>query len=551
MKHRFTTIGLFIIITTGLSGQKMTREQYVSKYYQMAVDEMNLHKIPASITLAQGILETENGNSDLARIANNHFGIKCKRTWRGMKFVKDDDAKDECFRAYATANESFRDHSLFLKGDRYADLFRYDTKDYKSWAYGLKAAGYATNPKYPILLIKHIEELELYQFDNYGSVAKSAKQDTIRLTVDNPIEEGIDTHRTNLIAKFTRNERANNLKCIIVGKDFDINKVMDTYKISQANLFRYNDIDGPSQLNLGQNLFLEQKLDYSPLGIHEVKRGETLYDISQIYGVKLEKIKWYNNINGWEQPVVGQIVLLNKKRETPLTTRHYQDVMEEKATMEREKQAQLQSLELEKTKAIILDTATVASKIPNTEQYLVMHKVKKEENLFRIAKLYDVPPAQILVWNDLSLEQGLKLGQSLKIITSKAPIVEKNKLVIPKSRLPIEESPKTSISTTSLKKEPTKKSDSKINISTQPEVEIIYPKTSEFYTPPADKQPAMKIKTSPANKKEPVPSHIKPKAAPHKPSSEISYETINALYQKAQSYKDSVQRKSSPIKVVE
>ena len=136
---------------------------------------MNRYKIPASITLAQGLIETESGNSLLASKANNHFGIKCKAEWKGAIFIKDDDTKNECFRAYGAVEESYRDHSLFLLKPRYAKLFSYDMTDYRSWAYGLKEAGYATNPNYPAMLIKYIEELKLYQFDKFGMEKSSLK----------------------------------------------------------------------------------------------------------------------------------------------------------------------------------------------------------------------------------------------------------------------------------------------------------------------------------------------------------------------------------------
>ncbi len=144
---------------------KLTTEQYISAYKKIARKEMKQHGIPASITLAQGILESSSGNSELARKANNHFGIKCTSDWHGRSYHADDDKPNECFRRYRHAEHSFHDHSEFLKRKRYEKLFDLDRDDYKAWAQGLKKAGYATNPKYPQLLINLIEKHELYRYD--------------------------------------------------------------------------------------------------------------------------------------------------------------------------------------------------------------------------------------------------------------------------------------------------------------------------------------------------------------------------------------------------
>ena len=140
-------------------------QSYIDRFKAIAIKEMNVYGIPASITLAQGMFESGNGNSDLARYANNHFGIKCTTDWTGKTYYKDDDAPNECFRVYSNPDESYRDHSQFLKRKRYATLYTYSKTDYRSWAYGLKAAGYATNPNYPQLIINIIEKYQLYQLD--------------------------------------------------------------------------------------------------------------------------------------------------------------------------------------------------------------------------------------------------------------------------------------------------------------------------------------------------------------------------------------------------
>ncbi|GAA3974907.1 hypothetical protein GCM10022246_29140 [Pedobacter ginsengiterrae] len=153
---------------------------YIDEFKAVAIEEMNAFGIPASITLAQGILESGSGNSDLAKYANNHFGIKCTSDWKGKNYFRDDDQKNDCFRVYKDARESFKDHSEFLKRKRYSNLFQLDKNDYKSWAQGLKQAGYATNPKYPDLLINTIEKYQLYQYDqSENEKQKIAREDRV------------------------------------------------------------------------------------------------------------------------------------------------------------------------------------------------------------------------------------------------------------------------------------------------------------------------------------------------------------------------------------
>src|SRR6476469_4998080 len=162
-------IAFLLIIPMAFSqitcAQYITVDQYVAQYKDIAVREMKRMGVPAAISLAQGILETENGNSDLVKKSNNHFGIKCKSSWTAGSVSHDDDAPGECFRVYKNADDSYRDHSNFLRGNtRYAFLFKLDPRDYKAWAYGLRKAGYATNPGYPEILIKNIEDNNLEQY---------------------------------------------------------------------------------------------------------------------------------------------------------------------------------------------------------------------------------------------------------------------------------------------------------------------------------------------------------------------------------------------------
>ena len=170
------------------SSANVTTLQYIARYKAIAIQEMNLYGIPASITLAQGLFESGSGNGELARVANNHFGIKCTSDWSGKGYYKDDDNKNDCFRVYNKPEDSFRDHSLFLKRKNYARLFELDKNDYKGWAYGLKKAGYATNPNYPSLLINIIQKYNLDQYDSpENEVQKIKRVDSVFTQIDKNI----------------------------------------------------------------------------------------------------------------------------------------------------------------------------------------------------------------------------------------------------------------------------------------------------------------------------------------------------------------------------
>jgi len=165
-----------------------TADSYIARFKTIAIQEMNTYGIPASITLAQGLVESANGNGDLARIANNHFGIKCTSDWTGKSYYKDDDQVNDCFRVYDKPEDSFRDHSNFLKRKRYAPLFELDKNDYTGWANGLKAAGYATNPRYPQMLINIIQKYGLDQYDRpEGEVQKIKREDRVLTQINNNI----------------------------------------------------------------------------------------------------------------------------------------------------------------------------------------------------------------------------------------------------------------------------------------------------------------------------------------------------------------------------
>jgi LysM repeat protein len=261
-----------LILSNSVFGQEISRKEYIEKYSSLAVKQMHQYKIPASITLAQGILESNNGNSRLAVKANNHFGIKC-HGWEGKKIFADDDKKNECFRNYKNVLESFVDHSLFLnKYSRYEFLFDYKITDYKSWAKGLKKAGYATNSKYPELLIKIIEENKLYQFDR------------------EKIDKNLISGKRNIYM------HPNKIKYVISQNQETYETIAKSLNIKLKQILKYNDDKKLSVLKVGTKVFIQPKRNRSKQRSHVVNKGEDLRSISQTYGIKMKSLKKRNEL---------------------------------------------------------------------------------------------------------------------------------------------------------------------------------------------------------------------------------------------------------------
>ena len=261
-----------LILSNSVFGQEISRKEYIEKYSSLAVNQMHQYKIPASITLAQGILESNNGNSRLAVKANNHFCIKC-HGWEGKKIFADDDKKNECFRNYKNVLESFVDHSLFLnKYSRYEFLFDYKITDYKSWAKGLKKAGYATNSKYPELLIKIIEENKLYQFDR------------------EKIDKNLISGKRNIYM------HPNKIKYVISQNQETYETIAKSLNIKLKQILKYNDDKKLSVLKVGTKVFIQPKRNRSKQRTHVVNKGEDLRLISQTYGIKMKSLKKRNEL---------------------------------------------------------------------------------------------------------------------------------------------------------------------------------------------------------------------------------------------------------------
>ncbi len=305
----FLMIGLFLQAQP--SGKRISRAEYISMFKDEAIKEMHRSGVPASITLAQGILESGDGNSPLARKANNHFGIKCHSDWTGPTFRQDDDKKNECFRKYKHVLDSYHDHSEFLKKRRYAFLFDLKPTDYKGWAKGLKKAGYATNPKYPQLLIRIIEQNDLTQYDR-APLPNKKKQDKRKLAKQENDASSSSSSRSSSKHRVLKHE--NNIRYIQLQKGDVVDEIAREFNMGEWQLYKYNDLDKDERLNSSGKLYLQPKRNRAKQDYHTVKAGETMWEISQKYGVKLKKLYKKNRMSRKEEAKAGQKLYLRKKK---------------------------------------------------------------------------------------------------------------------------------------------------------------------------------------------------------------------------------------------
>ena len=292
---RINAVLLCIFVTHIAVAQNSKYEQYIATYKEEAVRQMHKYGIPASITLAQGLLESGAGSSQLAIQGNNHFGRKVGGAWSGKYMLKDDDAPNEKFRVYDSALESYEDHSLFLrKGQRYASLFTLSPTDYKGWAHGLKRAGYATNPNYGPLLINLIERYNLHQYD------------TQKASTTKPV----DKLRKEAYSADYQIQCSNDCYYIIAKNGDTFKSLSKRFNTSVRRLRRYNEVGKNHELKGGDIVFLtakKRKADKQLKGkYHVVKQGESLHRIAQIYGIKTRALYKANRITEGFYLVEGQ-----------------------------------------------------------------------------------------------------------------------------------------------------------------------------------------------------------------------------------------------------
>jgi LysM repeat protein len=378
------------------NNKKTTTDEYITAYKDFAVLEMHQSGVPASITLSQGILESSSGNSRLAKEGNNHFGIKCKSDWKGKTIFADDDAPNECFRAYNSVLESYQDHSNFLKSNwRYQELFKLSGTDYKGWAEGLRKAGYATNPKYHDILINLIDRYELHKFDYIQKT--------------DPVPSQILTLKNN------------DITAVYVKKGETVSDIAKSNDLPEGRIYRWNDLPKGSEISEGDILYLKPKKRKGNEKYHTVAEGEDMYEISQMYGIKLKHLYKKNRMEDTLQPAVGEKVYMQQKRDRDEPVKAAGEV---KPTETKPKDTFVNP-----------NTNTKTTTKPTIEIEKVevpdYHLVQSGDNIYRIAEKYHVFEEDLLKWNKLDAMQ-LQLGQ--KIYLSKESAL---KGIKPESKVPV------------------------------------------------------------------------------------------------------------------
>lgn len=334
--------GLIILLLFSFQGMAQQSElvkNYIYQYKDLAITEMQRTGVPASIKLAQGILETMAGTSDLVLRSNNHFGIKCKSTWTGETVKHNDDERGECFRKYPTSEQSYKDHSDFLKANqRYAFLFQLDPTDYSGWAWGLKKAGYATNPRYAMALIKTIEDygLQEYSFIAMGRIPDKATdlanvnpvpaEDKAVAVTDKPVkkEELPPVDKSNTAVKTEEQVssdpgypkgvfRINETKVIYVPKGSSYLAIAKEYDVDLSKIFEFNEIPRAEEVDRDRLIYLQRKRKTGNSEYHTVQPGESLHDIAQREAIRMESLLELNWLRAGEVPAVGEQLSLHKK----------------------------------------------------------------------------------------------------------------------------------------------------------------------------------------------------------------------------------------------
>jgi hypothetical protein len=309
MSFRKAVRNIFVLIlaiqsVTSFSQTDSAHWDYIARWSKAAIAEMNFSKIPASITMAQALHESKYGTSELAVKANNHFGIKCQTEWTGKRYIYQDDDSNNCFRLYDSVAESYRDHSLFLMTrPRYASLFELDPYDYAGWAHGLKKAGYATNPRYAFVLIKLIEDYKLFLLDTMQPVPEP-----MNAIADNPIPNDVP----RAVASDPKVFHRNRIKFMVTRPGDNIKKLNRDLNLLNWQIRKYNEIPKNKDVGPGQLIYLQPKRTRAEAGysLHTVEKGETMYSISQVYGIKLKWLYRRNRMTVGTQPKVGQEIWL-------------------------------------------------------------------------------------------------------------------------------------------------------------------------------------------------------------------------------------------------
>jgi LysM repeat protein len=393
---------LVSILTTflTLSAQAQSPQavaDYIARYKAIAIEEMNTYGIPASVTLAQGIHESGCGMSKLALNSNNHFGIKCHEEWTGERYHHDDDAPQECFRVYKSPEESFRDHSEFLKNrPRYASLFKLETNDYKGWARGLKAAGYATNPQYPQIIIKLVEDFHLSEYDRPGAgsgaaTAQSKPAEAKPVVVVDPVQQQIEKEIRKQAEqnKYQFSEiLINGVKAVSYSSKVPVEAIAQKYDLTVDQLYALNDLPAGKKFKENEFVYVEKRKPETSYYQYEIAQGETMRDVAQKFGISLEDLYKRNGIASNCEPVAGEIVVLRGKREVPLRFRVVGGTT---------------------TPQTMTTTTSMTEPKPTDTK---VHKVGETDTLYSIAKQYNVAVDSLMRINNLN-GTDIKIGQTL------------------------------------------------------------------------------------------------------------------------------------------
>lgn len=439
VKSYCLAICLVICGSTTAAAQNISTTQYIDRYKSIAMEEMRRSGVPAAIKLAQGILETQSGNGWLVLNSNNHFGIKCKNNWTGKSVNYDDDARGECFRKYDSPEESWKDHSDFLRNNpRYKFLFDYGPDDYKSWAYGLKTAGYATSRTYPQQLIQIIENYNLQQYTTLAMSNQPIPNAPVFAgePVVAPQQETTAAQQGDyepVKVNYPQNTvfRINGRKVIYVKEGTALIQVANAHDIRLSNLLKMNDLAEDVPLEKDMLIFLQSKNKKGQNDYHVVAPGETLHDIAQVEGVQLRWLRKRNKMEEGDQPAAGEkIVLDGYASSKPRLGRNSVAKVDEHKDLEPRKIIKDIREEIEKANnaPVTAQEAPVAQPVATPKpaglppemvedlkkigaggQY---HTVGEKETLYSISRKYNITVAQLQAWNNLS-DNGIRIGQQL------------------------------------------------------------------------------------------------------------------------------------------
>lgn len=438
------TIIVSCISVMAIAQDSATIERYINTYKDLAIEEMQRTGVPAAIKLAQGIHETMAGTSDLVKKSNNHFGIKCKDTWTGPSVKHDDDLRNECFRKYSSAEASYRDHSDFLKNSpRYSSLFNLNPTDYKDWAKGLKKAGYATNPKYPQILIKLIEDYHLEDYTLIAMGKMKPKDEVIAKTDEN---NSVQQTRTTVVSPKTtepvfmeqtvRSESKTDIKSTTLQAapkiaeqkpvypegEFKINEtrviyakkgtpflaIAQQYNIPLAWLYDFNDLTQTEGLQKDQLIYLQRKRKTGLNDKHIVKPGENLYDIAQQEAIRFQSLLEYNMLGNNMLPAVGEQLYLKSKAPARPKLALKESISINSmpdAVAQETNQANIVQSPINSNNA---DQKNIQDADP------IFYTVQSKETIWAIAQKYKVKTEDLVKWNQLQ-GQELKAGQRIKI----------------------------------------------------------------------------------------------------------------------------------------